>query len=350
MALEYGEQQTIDLTTGAVLAAAVRRTGLDDFGDDQPGAAGFRERLGLWLGEIDDDPNRTGLGRLGIFGDVRALRVEPTPAARPAHSTSRDPRRGDRPADHRRRSAPLGHDAPPQPHGCRHPVPFAPALGELRAGADAERAGGPRRRRPAARACQAEWEQMLATVPLLAAMHPMTPDHIHEEIELQQPDFSSYNLEWVARVPGWRDYYLAHDQTPALRVHADGAARRSSGRTARTPARRLGAEVAAAPRAARAADERVPRRDHRDHPPRPGVGDPVGRHDARLRCAHELPRRRPRGRPRVLDRSNRADPRARASATAGWSPPTDASTCSSTSSWPTTSRRSSASTTSPACR
>ena len=28
------------------------------------------------------------------------------------------------------------------------------------------------------------------------------------------PDFSSYNLEWVARTPRWRDYYLAHDQTP----------------------------------------------------------------------------------------------------------------------------------------
>ena len=28
------------------------------------------------------------------------------------------------------------------------------------------------------------------------------------------PDFSNYNLEWVARAPQWRDYYLAHDQTP----------------------------------------------------------------------------------------------------------------------------------------
>ena len=45
-------------------------------------------------------------------------------------------------------------------------------------------------------------------------MHPMEPDHVHEEIELQLPDFSSYNLEWVARAPRWRDHYLAHDQTP----------------------------------------------------------------------------------------------------------------------------------------
>ncbi|MGH7336594.1 MAG: sulfotransferase family protein, partial [Myxococcota bacterium] len=58
------------------------------------------------------------------------------------------------------------------------------------------------------------WEMMRANVPLLAAMHPMSPDHIHEELELMLPDFSSYNQEWIARAPRWRDYYLAHDQTP----------------------------------------------------------------------------------------------------------------------------------------
>ena len=55
---------------------------------------------------------------------------------------------------------------------------------------------------------------MQAAAPLVAAMHPMAPDHVHEEIELQMPDFSSYTLEWVARAPGWRDHYLATDQTP----------------------------------------------------------------------------------------------------------------------------------------
>jgi hypothetical protein len=45
-------------------------------------------------------------------------------------------------------------------------------------------------------------------------MHPMAPDHVHEENELMAPDFSNYNLEWVARAPQWRDHYLAHDQTP----------------------------------------------------------------------------------------------------------------------------------------
>jgi hypothetical protein len=31
----------------------------------------------------------------------------------------------------------------------------------------------------------------------------MNPEHVHEELELMLPDFSSYNQEWVGRVPGW---------------------------------------------------------------------------------------------------------------------------------------------------
>jgi hypothetical protein len=61
--------------------------------------------------------------------------------------------------------------------------------------------------------CDQAWQAMKAAAPYVAAMHPMEPDHVHEEIELMLPDFSSYNLEWVARAPRWRDYYLSHDQT-----------------------------------------------------------------------------------------------------------------------------------------
>jgi Sulfotransferase family len=42
----------------------------------------------------------------------------------------------------------------------------------------------------------------------------MTPEHVHEEIEVQELDFSTYNLEWYARVPRWRDFYLSNDQRP----------------------------------------------------------------------------------------------------------------------------------------
>jgi Sulfotransferase family len=43
-------------------------------------------------------------------------------------------------------------------------------------------------------------------------MHHQYPTAIEEEIELQDLDFSSYTLEWLARVPGWRDFYLDLDQ------------------------------------------------------------------------------------------------------------------------------------------
>ena len=52
--------------------------------------------------------------------------------------------------------------------------------------------------------CANEWNAMQTVAPLVAAMHPMEPDHIHEELELQLPDFSSYHMEWAARAPRWR--------------------------------------------------------------------------------------------------------------------------------------------------
>jgi hypothetical protein len=62
--------------------------------------------------------------------------------------------------------------------------------------------------------CADAWEMMQQTVPKLAAMHPMNPDHIHEELELMGPDFASYNFEWLCQCPRWRDHYYASDQTP----------------------------------------------------------------------------------------------------------------------------------------
>ncbi len=54
-------------------------------------------------------------------------------------------------------------------------------------------------------------------IPLFKNMHEMSPEHIHEEIELMGMDFSMMLFENYAVVPAWRDYYLAHDQTPHYR-------------------------------------------------------------------------------------------------------------------------------------
>lgn len=58
-------------------------------------------------------------------------------------------------------------------------------------------------------------EQVMA--PLTRLMHDRFPAAIEEEVEIHDLDLASYTLEWHARVPSWRDYYLAldHDATYA---------------------------------------------------------------------------------------------------------------------------------------
>ncbi|HLM96176.1 MAG TPA: sulfotransferase [Acidimicrobiales bacterium] len=209
LALDYGERNPVELTDKAVLGAAVDRTGLDDFGPDD-----FRARLRLWLEEVDGDPERSGLGRLTLFRDCvryasNRLRIRDLLCAHPEILEVEFsapiivvglPRSGTThlvnliAADTRLRSLPLWESYEPVPD------PFDPCPPD---GTD------PRYRR-----AEEEWRGMEAMLPQLSLMHPMRPDHVHEELELQLPDFSSYQLEWVARVPRWRDYYLAHDQTP----------------------------------------------------------------------------------------------------------------------------------------
>lgn len=209
MGIDYGESVTTDLTVDAVCEAAVARTGLDDVGPDD-----FRERLGVQLAEMDADEERTGLGRLLMFNDsVRAIanrlrlrdllarhpEILDIPIVAPVIVVGL-PRSGTThlvnllAADRRFRSLPLWESYEPVPD------PAEPAEVDGR---------DPRWTR-----CQQQWESMQAAAPFVAAMHPMAPDHVHEENELQAPDVANYNHEWVARAPQWRDHYLAHDQTP----------------------------------------------------------------------------------------------------------------------------------------
>jgi Sulfotransferase family len=55
---------------------------------------------------------------------------------------------------------------------------------------------------------------MNLVMPHFPLMHEMTTDHVHEEIQLLANDFSTMFFETLGHVPQWRDYYLAHDQTP----------------------------------------------------------------------------------------------------------------------------------------
>ncbi len=206
-ALAYGDTLDLDLSVGAVCSAAVEQCGLDDFGADD-----FRERLSLWLSEVDEDPNRTNLGRLIHFNDcvryaVNRLRIHDL--------LTRHPEIHDLEI-----KAPIIVVGLPR-SGTTHLVNLMAADGRLRSmplweGQAPVAEDNPTRGEDDPRfvRCAQAWEQMQAASPLVSAMHPMSPNHIHEELELMLPDFSSYQQEWVARAPKWVEYYHAHDQRP----------------------------------------------------------------------------------------------------------------------------------------
>lgn len=210
VAIAYAETIPVTLTEDAVLAAARRQTGLDDFGADD-----FRERLRVWLRAVDEDAGLGPLGRLGLFAQcvrllASRLRLEDllrrhpeildVPIRRPIVVVGL-PRSGTThllnllAADVRLRSLPYWEALEP-----------IPVRGE-----------GPGRdgRDPRYLRCLETYERVSARLPLLRAMHDMPPEHIHEEVELLDLDFGSYQLEWVCTAPRWRDHYLAHDARPS---------------------------------------------------------------------------------------------------------------------------------------
>ena len=209
MARDYGESLSLDMSSAGILQEAMTRTGLDDFGPMD-----FVGRLNMWLDEVAHDPDRLGIGQLSLrnscvrYAANRLLTHDLLRRHPEIHDIKIErpiiivglPRTGTThllnvlSADDRLRSMPLWESYEP-----------IPMVGE-----DADAAGVDQRY---AR-CEKEWEQMQMVTPHIALMHPMDPDHVHEEIELMLPDFSSYNLEWVARCPQWRDYYLSQDQQP----------------------------------------------------------------------------------------------------------------------------------------
>ena len=206
-ALAYADTLDLGLGVGAVLERAVAATGLDDFG-----AEDFQERLALWLSEPDEDPDRTNLGRLMLFNDCvrhasNRLRIRRLLIEHPEIHDVEIP-------------APIIVLGLPR-SGTTHLVNLIAADGRLRSMplwegqapvAEENPTRGPDD--PRWIRCQKAWQQMQLASPLISAMHPMPPDHVHEELELMLPDFSSYNQEWVARVPKWVEYYRAHDQRP----------------------------------------------------------------------------------------------------------------------------------------
>ena len=208
-ALAWGEKNPVTFREDVVLDAARRRTGLADFGPDD-----FRARLRVWLAAVEDDRGLHPLGRHGVFQScVRYLanrlrftdlwqqhpEIAEIEIERPIIVVGM-PRSGTThlvnliAADTRLRSLPYWESLEPVP---------VPGEGPGRDGRD------PRWLR-----CQRSYEMQVAQAPLVVAMHDMPPEHIHEEIELMELDFGSYQLEWLCRPPRWRHFYLSLDAHP----------------------------------------------------------------------------------------------------------------------------------------
>jgi len=207
-ALEAAEARPVDMRVERVLDDAIGQTGLDDFG-----AMDFTERLALLLTEVGADDNVWNAHKEIFVGQcvqaaANRLRIQRycsehpdalgTPIDRPIDVIAL-PRSGSThlenlvAADRRLRHLPVYLAAQPAPQPGEAPGPD---------GVD------PRWTRAAAR-----WEAMSQNR-IMAAMHEHSPDHACGENELQIPDFASYQWEWMAFVPGFRDHYLGTDQTP----------------------------------------------------------------------------------------------------------------------------------------
>ena len=228
LVLNLASKRSVTLDTQSVLAAAQAKTGLSDFGPTD-----FTQRMSVLLNDYNSDQGISKVGRGQMFDDLvrcasNRLIIKdkenntpqlPDYQLRPPLAVAGLPRSGTThlvnllAADTRFQSLPLWRIQEPFQAKGKESVDMrlrlaAWLLRTLLGSSDTAHTD-PRYLRSSLR-----WSGMQLMGPQLAAMHPMNPDHIHEELELMTYDFASNQFEWTSMVPGYRDFYLASDQTP----------------------------------------------------------------------------------------------------------------------------------------
>jgi hypothetical protein len=210
--LEFTEAEPVDLDIDRMLAEAIEQAGLTAATAELDDTDGFTDRLRVHVAAIEADEGLRRLTRGSLRQRiVRLLRnrlslteliqrypeIESIPIERPFIVVGM-PRSGTThlvnliAADPRRRALPYWESQDPIPARGQGPDIF---------GVD------PRYAR-----AKSEHDALMASAPVVAAMHDRFPEAIEEEVELLDLDLASYVLEWHARVPDWRDYYLGLDQ------------------------------------------------------------------------------------------------------------------------------------------
>lgn len=208
--LEFTEAKPVDFDLDRMLAEAVSQAGVGNDLDDHDG---FTDRLAAHVAAIEADQGLRQLTRSSLRQRVvRLLRnrlsltellrrypeIESIAIEKPFVVVGM-PRSGTThlvnliAADPRRRALPYWESQDPIPARGQGPDAF---------GVD------PRYAR-----AKAEHDALMASAPVVAAMHDRFPEAIEEEVELLDLDLAAYVLEWHARVSDWRDFYLKLDQT-----------------------------------------------------------------------------------------------------------------------------------------
>lgn len=199
---------TLELTPAALMAAASSETGLTEFGDSW-----FLEPLEVLCRSLRDEAGLSPLGVTMTWSQLvgllkNRLQLEKLIADHPEIEQERIARPVIIAGLPRTGTTHL-HNLLSADPGLRH-LPYWESLEPVLP--EAERGVIPDPRLERARS---SLELVNAAMPHFAAMHEMTFDHAHEEIQLLALTFSTMLFETLAPTPSYRDWLGTHDQAPA---------------------------------------------------------------------------------------------------------------------------------------
>ena len=199
----------VRLEPDALMEAAVAKTGLSDFGDD-----GFREPLDVLCTAFRTEAGLSGPGLVSNHAllvqllanrlliqdllrrhpEIHDVRIEAPIIVCGLPRTGTTHLHNLMAADPALRSLPYWESLEPVLPDSEQPAPGEPD--------------------PRIARTEVALDFINSAMPYFKRMHEMTVDHVHEEIQLLAIDFSTMLFETTSAMPSWRDYYLAHDQTP----------------------------------------------------------------------------------------------------------------------------------------
>jgi hypothetical protein len=204
MLADYGATLTLD--PASLLAAAVERSGLSDFGDDA-----FRERLEILCRSYREEAGLSDAGRATTFEQLVMVLVG---RLRIQDLLTRHPEIADLPVERPIVICGLPRTGTTHLHNL---LAADPALRHLPYWESLEPVGPPEERGvepdPRLERCSAGLDLLDQLMPDFERMHEMTVEHAHEELQLLAYDVTGMLFECTAHLPTWSAHHRASDQT-----------------------------------------------------------------------------------------------------------------------------------------